>query len=357
MGGKGDTSPDKKTIREYGRVAEEQSEADRRLVEAQTWANRPTQNTPWGTVDWSNEQVWDPSTEQFVNQWTQDVTLTPEEQESLDAQQRIGLGKSELAESQIGRVEDAYASAPNWDELGEYGEFTGRDVTGDLDFSGAHGVGDPDRYRADAESAIYEQGASRLDPQWEQRQQAAEVRLRSQGLSPGDEAYDTAMANLGRERTDAYNQLGYQSFLGGGAEADRTLTADMARRGMDVGETTTGAEFGREGELAQTGIDETTANYANQLRQQQIAEMAMERGMSLNEMNAILHGTQVGMPSMPGFNTATKSEGPQYLEARKMADQSALDQYNAKASQMQGMLTGLTGAATGAGNLGWKPFG
>ena len=43
------------------------------------------------------------------------------------------------------------------------------------------------------------------------------------------------------------------------------------------------------------------ANYANALRQQQIGEAMGRRGQSLNEINALLSGQQVGMPQMPTF--------------------------------------------------------
>lgn len=345
MGGKGDTSPDNKELQHYMDVAELEAEAAKDIINEQTWANRPTQITPWGTLEWDVASVVDPVSGELVPEWTQILNLTPEEQAALDAQMAIDLGKSELALDFIGNVEDTYSEAADWDSLNEYGVYD----PGSLDYSGAYEVGDPDRYRAEAEAAIYDSLTSRLDPQWEQDRNALEVQLRSQGLQPGDEGYDDALANYDRAKTDAYSQAQYDAFIGGADEATRMLEADLARRGMDIGEIADIAQFGREGSAS-------LADYNNLLRQMQMAEMLTERGTSLNELNALLYGTQIAQPSMPGFNTAQAADAPSYLDAQAMADQSALDSYNAKVGQISGLFGGLGSLATGGADL-WSAFG
>lgn len=340
MGGKGDTSPDNKELQAYMDVADLQADAAKDIVNEQTWANRPTQITPWGTLDYSVESVVDPVTGELVPSWTQTLSLTEAEQAALDDQMAINAGKSDLALGMIDTVADAYADPMDWSALQDYGELD----MGTLDYSGAYEVGDPDRYRAEAEAAIYDSLTSRLDPQWEQDANAMEVQLRSQGLQPGDQAYDDAMANFNRAKTDAYSQAQYDAFLGGSAEADRVLAADLARRGLDTGEIDALLAAAREGSSAE-------ATYDNMLRQQQIAEMLLERGTPLNELNAILYGTQVAMPGQPDFMAAGAAETPQYLTAQGMADQSALDSYNAQVGQFQGLLGGLSGLATGGADL------
>jgi hypothetical protein len=91
------------------------------------------------------------------------------------------------------------------------------------------------------------------------------------------------------------------------------------------------------------------ANYTNQLRQQQIAEEMQKRGLTINEMNAILTGQQVGMPSMPGFNSASKSESTQYNQAAQNQYDAQLDAFNAQNQQMQGMMSGVA-------DIGSSPF-
>jgi DNA-binding transcriptional MerR regulator len=88
-----------------------------------------------------------------------------------------------------------------------------------------------------------------------------------------------------------------------------------------------------------------SANYQNQRRQQQISEEMQKRGFSLNEINAILTGQQVGMPNMPSFNTAQRSEGVQSLTAAGMQNQADLDAYSAQQGAQQSTLSGLAGGA------------
>ena len=63
-----------------------------------------------------------------------------------------------------------------------------------------------------AEAALHEKAVSRLDPQYAEREEALEIKLRNQGLVPGDEAYDREMRKFAHERTDAYNQVLYSAL-------------------------------------------------------------------------------------------------------------------------------------------------
>lgn len=58
--------------------------------------------------------------------------------------------------------------------------------------------------RDQAIQATYGQMASRLDPQWAQRDESFRQQMANQGLDPGSEAYNNAYGNLSRERNDAY---------------------------------------------------------------------------------------------------------------------------------------------------------
>ena len=59
----------------------------------------------------------------------------------------------------------------------------------------------------DAENWAYDLGAARLDPRMEQQRAATETRLANQGIAPGSRAWETAMAQQGETQNDAYNQL------------------------------------------------------------------------------------------------------------------------------------------------------
>ena len=304
MGGK--STPD---APDYRALAEEQAKSSRAVTEQQTWANRPTQNTPWGQSSWESTPTWDPATGQYLNKWTQNLDLTPEEQASLSAQQRIGQGKSDLAESMLGRTQDEFGQPLDWGQLPDWGQ-----------------IGDPGEARQKAEDALYGRATSRLDPQWEQTMAQTEQKLWNQGLRPGDTAYDQQMENLGRQKNDAYQQAQYQATIGGGQEAS--------------------GEQGRQ--IAGAG-------YGNTLRQSMLAETLQQRGMSLNEINAILNGQQIAQPQMPGFNTANASQATQYSQAGKdqfAADTQVASMNNASNPMSQAMgLGGQLGSAYLSGGM------
>jgi hypothetical protein len=93
------------------------------------------------------------------------------------------------------------------------------------------------------------------------------------------------------------------------------------------------------------------SEYQNRLRQQQIAEQMQRRGMSLNEMNALLTGQQVGMPSMPNFNTSQSAGGVNYSGAAQNQYNASMDAYNAKQQQQQSMMSGIGQVAGMAGMM------
>ena len=125
------------------------------------------------------------------------------------------------------------------------------------------------------------------------------------------------------------------------------LGMDASTRGQMFGERAQQGAFGNQTAGQQFGQNMQSSQYQTQLRQQQIAEEIQKRGFSLNEINALISGQQVAMPNMPGFNTASKSETPNYLGAAQAQGQSDLDRFNAQQQAMQGMMSGIGSVAGG----------
>lgn len=114
-------------------------------------------------------------------------------------------------------------------------------------FGSAYGGGNPfnftgpgimggEQARDQAISGAYNQATSRLDPQWQQREEQQRTQLLNQGLDPQSEAYKNSMGQLGQQRNDAYssamnNAIGQgtaagdsmfrNSLMGSNAEYDR----------------------------------------------------------------------------------------------------------------------------------------
>lgn len=107
-------------------------------------------------------------------------------------------------------------------------------------------------------------------------------------------------------------------------------------------------QAGNQAQQQQFNMGLQAAAFQNQLRQQAIAEQAQRRGMSLNEMNALLSGQQVSMPQFPGFTASGRAEAPNYLQAAQMGYDAQLGAYNAQQAQNANMMGGLFGLGSAA---------
>lgn len=85
-----------------------------------------------------------------------------------------------------------------------------------------------DQARDQAITGIYNQSASRLDPQWQQRDQAFQAQMAAQGLDPGSQAFDAAKGNFDRSRTDAYSTAMNEAIRGGTAAQEATFGENLA---------------------------------------------------------------------------------------------------------------------------------
>lgn len=374
---------------DYAGAAQAQANSSREVTEQQTWANRPTINTPFGQQTWEVTPQWDPSTGQYLNSWTQNTNLTPESQAALDSQMRLQQGRSSLAESLLGRAQDEYGDTMDWSQFDQLAgtpqgqqfsqnpdvpNYTPEEIQRELDTQNLQNVDPSQRYSKEAEDAIYGQWAQRMDPQFARDTDALRTQLYNSGLKEGDAAYDTEMEKLRQSQGDQRTNAQYQATIGAGEEAARMHGMDLGTRGQQFGEAQGSGAFansaaqqalqqqlgigGQRFNQALTNANRTdtqgatrfgqqmqSANYQNQKRQQQISEEMQRRGFSLNEINAILTGQQVGMPNMPSFNTAQRSEGLQALQAAQMQGQADLDAFNAQQQQQQSMLQGAAGGA------------
>lgn len=57
------------------------------------------------------------------------------------------------------------------------------------------------------DNKLFELGSQRLDPMFSQRREALDAKLANQGITPGSEAYNREIGLLGQQENDAYNQL------------------------------------------------------------------------------------------------------------------------------------------------------
>lgn len=186
---------------------------------------------------------------------------------------------------------------------------------------------------------------------------AAGQRL-AQELGIGQQEFDQLLTSAGfkegqrSNRADESSQQFTQDMAGAEfAETQRALRGgefnDQFGREMSTAQYADSQRTSQAAEdLAVSGQnfdqDMASSNYQNQLRQQGIAEEAMRRGISINEMNALLTGQQVSTPSMPSFNTANRAQEAQLLAAAN--SQGQFDQ--ASADRAASTLNAVIGASS-----------
>lgn len=292
-------------------------------------ANRPTQNTPYGSVSWERgaptmsfeewaaanpvtnrpqgmtDEIAQAIQRDAYNRWSagegrsweQNTTLDPRLQAALDAQMALQTDRSQFAGGLMDQARDAM----------------GRPMS----YEGLPDLPSGEEARRRGFDAAYRLGSSRLDPYWAQRRESNEARLLNQGFTRGGQGWDRALDELGRQENDAY----------GGLTDRATLLGEQMAQG----------EF-------QRGLG---------ARQQGLTERYQQRYEPLNTMNALLAGQQVGMPQFPGFAQSNQlgAAGAQY--------QADLNRYNAQGAQgdqlwqllgagIGGYFGGPMGAAAGA---------
>jgi hypothetical protein len=222
-------------------------------------------------------------------QWSSQVTLSPESQAIFDSYMRQQNQLGGLSESALNQVGQAYANPYNYDSLNPL-----------------YGADDLNAARTRTEDAIY----SRLNPQFQQDEEALRTRLINQGIGQGSQAYAREMENFNQMKNDAR----MQAVLAGGTEADRAFAQSLASRQQGIGE-----------------IDKL-------------------RAQPLNEYLAMSGQQQLAMPQFQQYNYAGAGT-PDYQGLVNQQYQSNLANYNANqasSNNMMGSLFGLGGSLAGS---------
>ena len=346
MGGKASAPP----APDYLGAATAQAQASEKATNAQNYANRPVINTPFGTQSWDTSAVLDPATGQKFTQWTQNTSLAPGLADALDYQLDTQLGRSKLASGFMDRVQDEYKSPFDYAGLPKMAQMNTpaslqtnlTDYTPGL--STGFNFGDVPQIDSGFRDQVATQLMERMQPVHDYQQRQLETRLANQGFTQGSEAYNRALNELNqRQAMERFNALDQS-----GNEAQRLFDMQMNSQKTGYDQNQGAAQFqntalkqAADADIArmnamnaatsnQQTINQNYANYQNQLRQQAIAEQAQRRGMSLNEMNALLTGQQVTMPQMPSFQTAGRAETPNIVGATQMGYDAQLGAANAQ---------------------------
>lgn len=299
-------------------TANAQAQANMQTAEQQQKLNMIGTVGPQGTTGYRPDPTQPGGFTQYTN-------LSPQEQQTYDltkAAENAALG---VAGQQIGRVGDALGRPLDLSTLPgmqssvggqqmqttfgmggplQYGFDPGQAVQGQVG-------GDLNAARQQAIDAAYGQATSRLDPQFAQREESLRVQLANQGLAPGSVAWEREMSQLGRDRSDAYNQATYGS-IGAGEQMAQALFARQLGQGQ----------------------------FANQARQQALQEQAYVQNQPLNQFSALMGLSQVGMPTGVQY-TPTQVAPTDVLGAYALNQQAQQANANRAASSQSGLMGGL----------------
>src|SRR3990167_4993132 len=337
---------------DYAAAARAQGGANLQSTIASNVLNRPNEQTPLGSRNWTNYGSYtvpaaegNPAVQ--VPLWRSQINLTPEGQSRFEQEQRITGQLGDVAESGLSRVGGGMGEPFDMSQVRGRGELGGMPQlpgqAGSPDITqvpGMNQVGD----------ALYRQQTRYMDPQFQQQESGLENKLVNQGLQRGTEAFDTAMRNFGSDRERAYADARDRAILAQGQEQSRQFglgaqqfQQGLARGAQDFGQGAQRFGMGLAGQAQQFGLGQ-------QGRQQDISEQAYLRGLPLNELNALRTGAPVQMPQFQPFSTANMQPAPLF-NATMAQGQSDMNQYNAGQAQdaafTQGLFS-LGGAALGS---------
>lgn len=374
---------------DYKAAADATANSGIQQLQYQTKANRPDITTPWGKSSWTQdpgtldnskyqEALADwrvrangapddgtmPRQEDYQTEgdWHQNISLDPKAQQALDAQQDIQMGRSRAAGTLLDQATAGFRTPANWDNLpGRAGNIDpsrmdtsmGRSAFGFGDVGPGQSMqkslnGDAAAYRQRAQDAVDELQR----PQLERTRAAAQTRLSNQGFADDSEAAKSDM----RDVSDNESRAHLMAIAAGRDEAQQMFGQDLSE--ANLGNSARSTEFNedlqrgqfqnqRQGQDSQeiagrfaadnsaraqdTNNQVNAFGFNNTNRQQAITEMAQKRGMSLNELNALLTGQQVNMPQMPGAPNASagRGDGANYTGAATSQYGAANDQANA----------------------------
>ena len=148
---------------------------------------------------------------------------------------------------------------------------------------------DPAKAGQQAQDKMYAALQSRLDPAWQNRQQAFDAQLANQGLTPGSEAYTNASRNFGQQRNDAYSQAAGQAIGLGQQEQSQARANSMlpfgeagAMMGM-LGQQGNNLGSGLQAANMQAGANQASSNASQNKKGSSLGGIAQIAGLFLDE--------------------------------------------------------------------------
>lgn len=215
-------------------------------------------------------------------------------------------------------------------------------VQSNLNFGGTFNPGDFNQTSQAAANSVYQQAASRLDPQYAQEEADLRARLANSGISENSDAFRREMDNFARQKTDAYNQANYSAIQAGLGAQQQGYNQALGTRQQNVGETTTAGNFANAAQQQQFQQGLSNASLNNAAQQQQFAQNAAQldaynnaisnqfnQGVTNAQLNNAAQGQIFGQNAaqLQAFNQAQQQQFQQGLSNAQLNNAAQGQQY------------------------------
>ncbi len=357
-------------------TAQAQATMNKETAVAQTGLNAMDQFTPDGRLNYAQNGTWSDGTPRFnVTQ-----TLSPDNQKLYDLNSQTQQNLGQIGVSQSDKIAKLLGTPLNLNVGDMPTAPTGS--TNRYSLPGATTVASryaPDAMmvdradigsNADLEKRLIDLGNERLNPQLQRQRADLDASLADKGIKVNSDAYSRAMTDNGQTENDARNQLilsgQNQAFQQALARSQNTFGQDIQRTGQYFNQgaqkaqqdftqdlagrqqyfTEAGAGVANEQLQDQSMFDRAMQAYQGQMqgRQQTIDEILQARNQPINEISALMSGSQIAKPewtSTPQSSIAT----PDLMGL-------VASNYAAKSQQYSGLLSGLGSLAGNALGFG-----
>ncbi len=320
--------PDAPTPPDPMRTAAAQTGTNVSTAVANSYLNNVNQVTPDGSLTYNatGSHSWtDPSTGTTyqIPTFTSTQSLSAAGQQLKGTQDQTKQGLADMALAQTGRVSnllstpfDPGANAPTAGSaagiMGIPGAATSYDAGGEIqrEFGDAGKIQGADDFSADRQR-VEDSLMARMNPQLQRERANVEQRLADQGIRYGSQAYTSAMDDYNRQATDtrfgAISQAGqeqqrmvgmsqaaqqqqYDQLMGRGSFANSAQAQQNAQNAGAAG-------FNNAGLAQQLAQQQAGFNASNSARNQYMQEQYQQRNQPLNEISALMSGSQVQQPN------------------------------------------------------------
>lgn len=332
-------------------TAEAQGASNRETAITQAQLNMVNQNNPWGSVNYNQTgtRTYTDADGNTVTTptYTQTTTLSPSQQRIFNQTQQAQGNLAGLANDQSAFLRRYLGNQIDLSGLPQLQSQFGRGYDATFDgnlglLTSYAGAKDFSADRRRVEDALWQRTAR------DRGQADASLRatLAAKGVREGSAAWDAEMQRMAAQNTDAR----LATIAAGGAEQQRMV--NMAQQAAAFGNQARLAQgqFGLGAQQAQNAALAQQAGFTNQARAQGMQEAFAQRNQPINEITALLSGTQVSAPGQ--MSPATPQTGVAGVDVAGIHNNAYQQQLAASQGAMGGLF-GLGGSLLGAaGNAG-----